>query len=292
MKLSYRCGVAAILIAVAGLATAQDAPAKNQPAPAAAEKFANADDLLMALETADKDLATLTADIKYDKISGLMGDRQIRKGKLFFEDKGDKGGKRERKFSVRFEQLQLGDRVEDEIKLMVFDGRWLIEVSPKIKQVMKREVVPEGEKFDPLKIGEGPLPLPIGQKKADIVRKFDVTLLADTADLEGDDDAETQLLGGFVKGAYQLKMTPKPGSAEAEKYKEVRLWYREGGADEGGGRLLPRMARTVAPNGDVSLVRMINVKTNVPVDPAMMAAVEPGKDWNVVVEALPTAKSK
>jgi hypothetical protein len=60
-----------------------------------------------------------------------------------------------------------------------------------------------------------------------------------------------------------------------------------GDAFEGEKRLLPRMARTVAPkSGNVTVVRLANVKLNAPIDPKDFAAVEPGRDWDVVVEPM------
>jgi len=262
-------------------------PASTSP------EFKTAEQLLDALEKADENLRSLTSDIQYDKIDGVTGDRQIRWGKVFFKDEtksdasGVAAGKKDRKFSVRFDKLQLGQRVQDEEQLFIFDGSWLIEVNTKQQQIIKRQVMPPGAAFDPLKIGEGPLPLPIGQKKADMLARFKVALLADTADLTGEDAVEQAKLHQHVKGAYQLRLIPNPGTEEAEKFTEIRLWYREGDS-EGGKRLLPRMARTVAPKSEnVSIVRMINVKTNVQIEPKMMAADQQGPDWNIVIEALP-----
>ncbi len=270
----------------------------------------SADSLLTLLETADANLRTLTADIQYDKVDGVTGDRQTRRGKLFFQNSlppkvttdvetfddaasAADGAKGRRTFSVRFDSLQLGSRREEEEQLFVFDGEWLIEVTPKNKQIIKRQVTRPGSNFDPLKIGEGPLPLPIGQKKADMLSRFDVTLLKDIEELEGEDQEETARFRRFVSGSYQLKLVPKADTPEAEKFSEIRMWYREGDSVEAAGsptsrRLLPRMARTMAPrSGNVAVVQMINVKTNGPIDPAMMGTDVAGTDWEVVVEALP-----
>lgn len=259
----------------------QAEPAKAD-GPAVTAGYKNADELLTALETADANLKTLTADIKYDKIDGIAGDRQIRRGKVFFQDKGDVDGKRDRKFSVRFDQLRQGGRVDDETKLFIFDGEWLIEVTPKFKQVVKRQVVPPGEKFDPLKIGEGPLPLPIGQKKADIAARFYGELLPSAAGLDGPDKEEAQKQKDFVEGSFQLRLVPKPNTEEAGKFKEIRLWYRD--LADGAG-LLPRMARTETPKGDISLIQMVQVDVITPIDPKMMGVGELDANWNVDVQA-------
>lgn len=249
-------------------------------------KFNDASSLLDALEKADGSLTTLTADIRYDKIDGITDDRQVRRGKVYFEDVAGEG-KRARRFAVRFTSLQMGERRDDDEQLYVFDGRWLLEVTPRHKQIIKREMAREGSTIDPLRIGEGPLPLPIGQKKADILSRFDATLLADVDGLEGQDEQETTQLRTFAAGSYQLKLVPKAGTSEAEKYAEIRLWYRMGDATEGEKRLLPRMARTVAPkSGNVSLVRLNAVKVNAPIDEANFASSTPAGDWDVVIEPV------
>ena len=260
-------------------------PAATTPA----EGYSTAEDLLDALEKADANLRTLTSEIQYDKIDGVTGDRQIRWGKVFFvDDSGSATQQRDRKFAVRFDKLQLGDRLEEEEQLFVFNGEWLTEISPNHKQIIRRQVMPPGSDFDPLKVGEGPLPLPIGQKKDDMLARFKVTLLSDVAELSGEDDAETAKLKEFVKGSYQLKLIANPGTSEAEKFTQIRLWYRVWELKDGEKRLLPRMAKTVTPkSGNETIVRMIKVQTNTPVDPKMMAADVAGDDWDIRVEALP-----
>jgi hypothetical protein len=201
---------------------------------------------------------------------------------VFFEEKAGPNGKRDRKFSIRFDELQVGDRVDKDVKLYVFDGEWFVEVSPKFKQIVKRQVVPPGESFDPLKIGEGPLPLPIGQKKADIAKRFFGELLPPDAGLEAEDPAMLAKLRAFVDKSYQLRLVPRPDTEEAAKFAEIRLWYRDLGDGTG---LLPRMARTVTPQDNtVSLIQMVNVKTNKEIDPKMMVPDEPGPDWNVDIQ--------
>lgn len=265
-----------------------------QPEATARAPIASAQDLLGALETADEDLRTLTAKVQYDKISGVAGDRQIRRGSLYFEDRRSEGATGSgRRFAVKFDELRLGSRLETEDQQLIFDGQWLVEVNPRFRQIIRRQIVAQGDTFDPLKIGEGPLPLPIGQKRDETLKRFEATLLPDTAELEGEDDAETQRLRAFVQGAYQLKLVPRPNTPEAEKYTEIRLWYREGPAEEGTRRLLPRMARTVAPRSeDVTIVRLIQVRTNVEIDPAMMATTPPSDGWDVITEALAPAASR
>ena len=76
--------VASMLIALgSGRCTFPRQPEAQPPAPAQGQ-IKTADDLLDALETADKDLVSLTAQVKFDRTFEIQGDRQTRIGKLWF----------------------------------------------------------------------------------------------------------------------------------------------------------------------------------------------------------------
>lgn len=230
-----------------------------------------AEGLLDALATADKDVRTLSADIIWSKAFDLGGDRHVRKGKLYFADERGASVKAGgapgegvgapagvRKFAVHFDQLYVGQRLEDEPKQYVFDGKYLVEKLPRQKKVARYQIVREGDGNDPLRIGEGPMPLPVGQKKADVLARFTAELRSSEDGVEGEDEAETQRLRKFVEGCYQLKLTPKAGVGDESRFTEIRLWYRKGE----GTALLPRMSRTVDRAGDVDVVRLANVAVN------------------------------
>ncbi len=247
----------------------QDADGKPDAA------FASAEALLDALEKADADLRTLSAQIVYERTFALMGDRQVRWGNLYYSDLKARDGQRVRKFAAKFNKLQIGSRLDDQDLLMIFDGRFFWEINYQDKVAVKREVVPEGEKWDPFKIGEGPMPVPIGQKKSDILARFNAELLSATAELEGDNDKETERLRRLVEGAVQLKLTPKEGIREAEMFKDVRLWYARGKD----GRMLPRMARVENPTGDISLVQMREVEVNGQIPSEVLLPFQPPTGW-------------
>lgn len=66
---------------------------------------------------------------------------------------------------------------------ILIDGRWLIDSDGKNRRFVKQELVPPGKTYNPFKLGQGPLPLPIGQPKEDILARFTVTLIpADARD--------------------------------------------------------------------------------------------------------------
>ncbi len=164
------------LTLLAGLAQPADQPAPTptpapaQPTPAAAAQtpaFPDAKALLIALEKADEGLDQLQAGVRYDVLEVDVDDRTIRLGDLFFDRVKDEAGKPVRRFAVRFTKLLVGTSTREDERIHCFDGRWYAEKSPAQKKINRKEVAPPGELVDPLKIGEGPLPIPIGQKHQD-----------------------------------------------------------------------------------------------------------------------------
>ena len=101
------------------------------------------------------------------------------------------------------------DQVIDKAEEHLFDGRWYIEKREATKSVIKREIVRPGEKFDPFRVGQGPFPLPFGQKEQDILRNFEVTLVR--ADPKTSPDT------------VHLKLVPKGGQM-AQRYREIHFY--------------------------------------------------------------------
>lgn len=236
----------------------------------------SADDLLRALETADADLKTLRSNVLYSKIWADGSDRHVRVGKIEFHDeRAQPAGAR--KFAVLFDKLDIGGRVTNEPKEYVFDGHTLVERLPEQKKMNVLLRLQPGQSADPLRIGEGPVPIPIGQDRTDILSRYEATLLDATKDLQGEDAKETEDLKKFLAGSMQLKLTPKQ---PADKYKEIRLWYRRGTKQNGDPQLLPRLARATLRNGDIDLVQLYDVKTNDKVDDNIFKATGPD-GWQV-----------
>lgn len=261
-------------------------------------EFRTADELLLALERADEGMVSLTGEMVYDRITEIQGDHQVNLGRLYFVTGLSRDGKitGQRRFAIRFDRRIIDDVVRSEESIFIFDGEWLVEKNPGERLYVKRQVVPPGESFDPLRIGEGPMPLPIGQKREDIIGRYNVELLGATDGLSVPRSADAREMSWadgvrrFVQArtAYQLKLVPHPEHAEGEDLVEIRLWYIR----EGNGQLLPRMARTVSRAGDVSLVRLVDVQVQMAgeaenpsarVPPAVLDTSEPTSDWHIQV---------
>ncbi|MBL0927265.1 MAG: hypothetical protein IBJ11_06380 [Phycisphaerales bacterium] len=277
------------------------APAALTPASDASE-FRTADDLLRALESADRDILTFEADLLYDRFFELQGDRHIRTGKLLFDVQrlmrvGPGAADQpppppRRTFVVDLDTLRIEGVERDDRQQWIFDGQWLIERREKEKQWTAREIARPGQDVDPLRLGEGPLPIPIGQRRDDIVARYEAALLPA---LEGLDpaDPERALYAQAAKGSWQLRLTPRgrSGAGAADEFGEIRLWYVRlpAAADGSPGPLVPRLSRTKSRSGDESLVLLTNARVNAPGFPrdrltAMQQRPDPAAGWQVQEE--------
>lgn len=254
----------------------------DQPASGEIE---TADDLLAALETAGNDVRTLSAVVSYIKTFDIQGDTQKRTGTLAFVSSPPEGASEaaasfDRRFAITFEELELdnGRRVEDAstgyLERYIFDGEWLAEVRPFDKQFVRRQVVAPGDKWDPLRLGEGPFPIPIQQRRADILERFDAKLL------DGLEGVESRGVRAVAGKCYQLRLTPR-AEANEKKLREVLVWYQKD-------TLLPRMAKTISQAGDESFVLLKDLLTN---EDAVISeaelTTEPPQErdgWNITVE--------
>lgn len=251
-------------------------------------QISTADDLLTALETADKDLRSLVANIVHLKReSELIGNRtQEHRGRLLFQSipgQADAAAPPRRLFQIDFTDLIVDGTLRKESKSWIFDGRWLIEKQPSEKQIFKREIAAPGTTTDPLALGEGRFPIPIGQRKDRILERFDATLLPPEqgfpappggAGDKGDSD-KAGALPEWVADSHQLLLVPKRGTAIARDYAEVRIWYRKGD-------LLPRMARTLNTDDSTDDVILSRVVKNGELPPgAFDTTIPPG--WDVEI---------
>jgi hypothetical protein len=241
MSVSRCLGVWAVVTvamagAVAGVAMGQGQPVGGQPMPLlqpAAGLSAvdpKVDDALDKIEAADKTLVNMTAPIRlirrFPAIQG--GGEHTRFGTIFYSVQPAPAGQPPlRKFALVFETLDVrgaaGEQPvrRDDKQSFIFDGTWLLEMREADKFFVRRRIVAPGIVKDPVRIGEGPFPLPIGQRKADMLQRFVITLV-DPLDSAPDNARLRQVLAGCT----QIKLVPKVDTPGARDFREIRLWYR------------------------------------------------------------------
>ena len=275
--------VPADAVMVVFAASSPEVPQVQPASESIADDYTDADELLGALETAGNDVRQLSAVVRYVKTFAIQGDTQQRDGRLAFVSTpagADAGATPDRRFAIEFHRLELdnGKRIEDAstgyLERYIFDGEWLAEVRPFDKQFIRRQVVAPGDKWDPLRLGEGPFPIPIQQRRADILARFDAELL------DGLDGVEERGLRAVASKCYQLRLTPKAEANEKE-LREIRVWYQRD-------TLLPRMAKTISQADDESFVLLKDLLTNgdAEISEAELTTALPADraGWNITVE--------
>lgn len=241
----------------------------------AAQPDITLDDLLNRLEKADADLRTLTAKVVYDRSYFLQGDRHTRVGDIAFrsEPAPNPNDPPRRGFVLTFDKLFVDGLEKPEGTSWIFDGEWLVEKRATDKTFQKRRIALPGENFDPFRVGNdnAMIPLPIGQRKADILKQFKAEVVPTLQTLEDEPNfAES------VKDAYQLHLKPLVRS-ESQAFIDIRLWYAKGS-------LLPLMSRAVNTAGDVSIVQLVGTRLNTTDFPhARITTVEPPDDEGFTV---------
>lgn len=216
------------------------------------------DVVLDRVESADKDLTGLSATIRYIKKPAAIegGGIQIRYGTILYQITPDLAGKPVRKFNITFDQIYFDGKLREKDKQSyIFDGQYLIELRHLEQQFTRKHIVGPNQQKDPLRIGEGPFPIPVGQRKADLLNRFDVAVVSP---LENAPD--NSKLRDVLGLCTQVKLVPKAGTEQAKAFSEIRLWYRL--TD-----MLPIFAQTINVDGSTAEVFLVDLKKNPEIKP-------------------------
>ncbi|MBL9147916.1 MAG: hypothetical protein JNM94_04410 [Phycisphaerae bacterium] len=207
--------LAAVLLAVQ--APPADAP-KPAPAPAATTSDAPpAPEVLELLDRVERTgvaMKNLQAGVTWAKFDPTNDETMYRIGRLVIDGAGSG-----RRVAARFETLTVttpeGQETSDIDERYVYENCWLWEVNAKLKSVKKRQVADEGTAYDPFTLGEGNLPLPMGQTRAAVLKEFDVTScpVPDVRAFKG------------LENVQGLKLVPKSTSALRDEYRELQVFY-------------------------------------------------------------------
>jgi len=205
--------------------------------PCISEQTLSVEEVLDNIEVVD--VVSLTATISYIRTDPILDRKEIRTGKLLFRKAEDKS----REAAIVFDTLIIGQRREAKLKHYIFSGRWMAEVDHENKQFIKRELVaPGSENIDPFELGNGPIPLPIGQTKQSVLSKFTVTLI------QKPEDGPLSKLDDDIVG---LHLVPK----NDDEWDYIDLFYDVS-------TWLPVGVRTVEKDGTERVSRLINSKVN------------------------------
>lgn len=215
MPIKIRTNLAAIIavwalgVACHGQNQATSAAVETQPA-----LDPTVDKILTRLET--REVRDLHAKVnwKLQYVTDTDEDAVTKVGELWYQQQ-----KPVAKFLVHFTAKITGGRKNDLDERHMFDGRWYVEMKSETRTFERREVRREGDVGNPYRIGEGPFPVPFGQKKADILKEFEVSLAAPAETDPPDTD--------------HLKLMPRVETETGRSYKQVDVWVAREGPQHG-----------------------------------------------------------
>ncbi len=165
------------------------------------------DGILTKLEKRSDGLKDIQCKIRYEEIDQINLAKNVKTGsvRLMVTDTNPRA-------LVHFERCEI-DGVLRKQEWYLFDGRFWHEAIERLEQVTKREIVRLGEAFDLFDLETSPFPMPLGQKKATILRNFDVALIP--------------AAGNDPKNTNHLRLTPKKGSRLEKKYTSIDYYVLE-----------------------------------------------------------------
>jgi len=249
--------------------TRPDPPATTRASRAGSEPLTTGV-LLDRIEQQAAGVKSLHAELVYDRIQQLVGDRQRRFGSLIYQ-----AGPPAR-FAVHFDRLLVDRRLDHDDRWYLFDGQWLVERYDDEKLMIKRQVVPPPtpgqppKQANPLAFGTGPFALPISLKKQQVLKRFRTDLVAPAAD-------------DPPQPSHHLRLLPKP--EYPSNFVEIDLWYDRQ-------TLLPIRVRTLDDSQNQSLITLSKMQINEPVDPAAIDTTPPTEPgWRVEVKPWVSEKT-
>jgi hypothetical protein len=223
------CAVIAVAVVFAGCAavppaaaptgaggTAGDASpdAAPQPAERGGVRFADAAALLEAVEDVAAGMRDFRSAVTVETTDDVTGDTERRMGQVVLVQ--ETGKPETRRFAVVLEKFIDGSgRADDRPVRYVYADGWLTEADFRERTLVRRQLARAGERYDPLKPGEGPVPLPIGQRREDVMRRFEASLA---------DSPESASLKRVTEPMVGLRLRPRPGMADRDLV-EATVWY-------------------------------------------------------------------
>ena len=221
---------------------------------------AGVDQILDALERRGRDLQSLRADVTLTETELALGGEMSRAGWFALQNRAD-GSTRAH---IVFDRKTVDQKPSSEKIEYMLDGGKLIDRNYTRKKQTTRTIVRPGEKMNLLKLGEGPFPLPIGQKREDVLAQFDVQKI----DPAKDDPPAT----------VHLQLIPKSGMALARKFQSIDAWVAND---------LPVRIKTLDRNGNTERTTdLLNLQINPALKDSDFELPKIDDKWDIVEEAF------
>ena len=229
--------------------------------PAVIPPEASVENILEAVDRHSESLKDFSARMRLDSMDALSEETERRFGRIYYEKMPEK-----RRAAVVFERTVDSDgRARERLEHYVYSDGILSDYDHEAKRLTRRQLVQPGETYDPLRLGEGPIPIPLGQRRVDIEKSFVVSLAP---------APKTSLVKDPTRAAG-LRLVPRPGTALVEKNKiaSIDLWMdRVSGS--------PVAVSITERDGDQVSARFMDIQLNTGID-------EKGERWFSAPEVDP-----
>lgn len=196
-----------------------------------------------------RDLRTFDSRIRMDSYDDLAGETERRFGRVWLETPTTPTGTEgPRNAAVLFERtVEASGRSRDRIEHFVYRDGVLEDYDHEARLLVRRRLVRSDEDRDPLRLGAGSIPIPVGQRKVDMVKAFEIgpaskpptNLVSETTLHEG------------------IRLVPKAGTKLAADGKISHIEYWVSPADGA-----PIAVRVTESDGDRVAVRFFDPRSN------------------------------
>jgi outer membrane lipoprotein-sorting protein len=230
--------------------------------PATLSPQSSVDEILDAMDARGQGLKSFTADVKLGETDSATGDESTRSGKVWYQVQ-DNGSARIR---VTFETRQANGKIANDKIEYLLSGTDLIDRTYRTRTQVTRQIFKPGQKVNLFKLGEGPFPLPIGQKKQDVFAQFDVKKI----EPKKEDPADTA----------HVQLIPKPDTRLERRFKSIDVWV--GTKDQ-----MPHRIETLdKTESSTRTTELTNVQVNTPLADSSFKLPDIDKDnWQLREEA-------
>ncbi|NNM87699.1 MAG: hypothetical protein HKL95_04180 [Phycisphaerae bacterium] len=240
-------------------ATLPRKPISPQPSPAVSAA-------LQMLQARGKTLHNFTANLKVTVHHLRTDEKDMNIGKIWYLRQG-----RATKFDIRFNMLVVDGAIarRHADHDIIFDGRWLIDRNGSAKIYRKIQLVGTKKDFNPLRLGRGPIPIPIGQRPSIVLREFHVSVIPNRMQAKGA-DAKVRLI--------HLRLVPRDKRAFA--FVELNFWINPVLA-------LPVKIERIDQDGTPTVAVLSKIKINQRMRHNFhVASPARGSGWTVDIEPL------
>lgn len=262
---SLTTSLAALFVCFASLLQPAAVPVSDQapppaaaPLPGALPPNADIDSVLRALWHRGDNLQAFDADVSLADADAATGSETTRAGRFLYR----KTDNDDAQIRVTLETRDEGTgprpfRIEYLLERSVLTDR-----NYPRKVEVRRQVARPGQKINLFRLGEGPFPLPIGQKPEEVQKQFTVTRL----DPEG--------------GSPRLRLVPRPGTRIAGKFSQIDVTVDPVSH-------FPVKIETTDPNATAvrtTTLRNLRINPAAGLQPADFALPAVGPDWKTTDE--------